>query len=95
MSNPITQPPVPNPESTKEEVRNYLIAFFRRTYDEEGAALMADKVVWDGEILYSQDEKRMKEIWPESGSLIYNRVQNSMYGRVCSNTLLTIPYMVY
>ncbi|KAL8765495.1 MAG: hypothetical protein Q9209_007466 [Squamulea sp. 1 TL-2023] len=72
---------VPTPDSTQQEVRQWLHLFFKRLHDDQAALEQAEKCNYDGEHLYAASEKELIELWKISGSIIYHRIQNSEYGR--------------
>lgn len=81
-------PSVPSPDSSQQEVRDYLTTFFKNSCDEQAALDMASKCDFDGYQLYQASAKRLKEFWPDAGEQIYLDIQFSKYGHVSSFQLM-------
>lgn len=75
--------PIPSPDSTLTEVEAWLTAHFQDLHrDPEKVAAEVNKCNMNGELLYAASEKRLKELWPDSGHVIYHKIQSTVYGRV-------------
>ena len=83
---------MPSPEASPEVVQAYLIQYARNMcgYTPEEALEWARKLRVNGEGLYSVDETELVNLYGIPGRLLFLKLQNSMYGRVCSYLIYVI-----
>jgi len=77
-------PTVPAQYAPHSEVQCFLTKYFqiKAEMSETEARKMASKMRVDGDVLFSQNEKVLKDIYPIYGSGLYNHIHASDYGLV-------------
>lgn len=76
-------PPVPSPDATVSEVDQYLKdVFIALLFTPDEAEIQAKRLRCTGEGLYQLKEAAWTEAYGPQGYVIYNHLQNSLYGAV-------------
>ena len=83
----------PSPDASYTEVQAYLVQYSRKMcgFTSEEALAWARKLPVNGEGLYQVDKRELIDLYGIPGRLLSLRLQNSVYGRVCSYLI----YMIY
>ena len=84
-------PPVPHYDAVPQEVENFLKEYFKSQLclSDTVSLEMAQKLPINGPALFKASEEKLQEVYGLNGSPLFDHLQDSIYGRVC-----TIPYLI-